>query len=141
MYLGPALLYFINMVSLFVIVIYSMLSVNVTLTLYTLIPLPILSVSIYIVSNIINKKSAVIQKQLAVLNSQAQEVYSGIRVIKSYVKESQFGQYFKTESEDFKSKSLELARVNALFFPLMILLVSISTLLILYFDSFLLFYF
>lgn len=132
MYLGPALLYFINMVSLFIIVIYSMLSVNVTLTLYTLIPLPILSVSIYIVSNIINKKSAVIQKQLAVLNSQAQEVYSGIRVIKSYVKESQFGQYFKEESEDFKSKSLELARVNSLFFPLMILLVSISTLLILY---------
>ncbi len=135
MYLGPALLYFINMVSLFIIVIYSMLSVNVTLTLYTLIPLPILSVSIYIVSNIINKKSAIIQRQLAVLNSQAQEVYSGIRVIKSYVKESQFGRYFTLESEDFKSKSLELARVNALFFPLMILLVSISTLLILYFGG------
>jgi len=135
MYLGPALLYFINMVSLFVIVIYSMLSVNVTLTLYTLIPLPILSISIYIVSNIINKKSAVIQKQLGVLNAQSQEVYSGIRVIKSYVKENQFGSYFKNESEAFKQKSLELARVNALFFPLMILLVSFSTLLILYFGG------
>ncbi len=132
MYLGPALLYFINLVSLFIIVIYSMLSVNVELTLWTLLPLPILSVSIYVVSNIINKKSAIIQKQLAVLNSQAQEVYSGIRVIKSYVKEHQFLHYFDDESEDFKSKSLELARVNALFFPLMILLISVSTLLTLY---------
>ena len=132
MYLGPAMLYFINMVSLFIIVIYSMVSVNLTLTLYTLIPLPILSISIYIVSNIINKRSAIIQKQLSVLNSQAQEVYSGIRVIKSYVKESMFGKYFSIESEDYKIKSLRLARVNALFFPLMVLLISMSTLLTLY---------
>ena len=132
MYLGPAMLYFINLVSLFFIVITSMLSVNVELTLYTLLPLPVLSVSIYIVSNIINKKSAVIQKQLSTLNSQAQEVYSGIRVIKSYVKEKQFVKYFDKESEDFKSKSLELARVNALFFPLMILLIAVSTVLTLY---------
>ncbi len=132
MYLGPAMLYFINLVSLFFIVITSMLSVNVELTLYTLLPLPVLSISIYIVSNIINKKSAVIQKQLSTLNSQAQEVYSGIRVIKSYVKEKQFVKYFDKESEDFKSKSLELARVNALFFPLMILLIAVSTVLTLY---------
>lgn len=132
MYLGPALLYFINLVSLFVIVIYSMLSVNVELTLYSLLPLPVLSISIYIVSNIINKKSAIIQKQLSVINSTAQEVYSGIRVIKSYVKENQFVQYFTDESNDFKAKSLKLARVNALFFPLMILLISISTLIVLY---------
>lgn len=132
MYLGPALLYFINLVSLFIIVIYSMLSVNVELTLYSLLPLPVLSISIYIVSNIINKKSAIIQKQLSVINSTAQEVYSGIRVIKSYVKENQFVQYFTDESNDFKSKSLKLARVNALFFPLMILLISISTLIVLY---------
>ncbi len=132
MYLGPALLYFINLVSLFVIVIYSMLSVNVELTLYSLLPLPVLSISIYIVSNIINKKSAIIQKQLSVINSTAQEVYSGIRVIKSYVKENQFVQYFTNESNDFKAKSLKLARVNALFFPLMILLISISTLIVLY---------
>ncbi len=132
MYLGPALLYFINLVSLFVIVIYSMISVNVELTLYSLLPLPVLSISIYIVSNIINKKSAIIQKQLSVINSTAQEVYSGIRVIKSYVKENQFVQYFTDESNDFKAKSLKLARVNALFFPLMILLISISTLIVLY---------
>ena len=109
-----------------------MISVNIELTLWTLLPLPVLSISIYIVSNIINKKSAIIQKQLAVLNSQAQEVYSGIRVIKSYVKEKQFISYFDKESEDFKDKSLELARVNALFFPLMVLLISVSTLLTLY---------
>lgn len=132
MYLGPAILYFINLVTLVIIVISSMLSVNVELTLWTLLPLPILSISIYIVSNIINKKSAVIQKQLATLNSQAQEVYSGIRVIKAYVKENQFVKYFDKESEDFKSKSLELARVNAMFYPLMILLISISTLITLY---------
>lgn len=132
MYLGPALLYFINLVSLFIIVIYSMLSVNVELTLYSLLPLPVLSVSIYIVSNIINKKSAIIQKQLSVINSTAQEVYSGIRVIKSYVKEDQFVNYFTDESNDFKAKSLQLARVNALFFPLMVLLISVSTLIVLY---------
>ncbi len=132
MYLGPAILYFINLVSLFFIVIFSMLSVNLELTLWTLLPLPVLSISIYIVSNIINKKSAIIQKQLATLNSQAQEVYSGIRVIKSYVMENKFVSYFDKESEDFKSKSLELARVNSLFFPLMILLISVSTLLTLY---------
>lgn len=132
MYLGPALLYFINLVSLFVIVIYSMLSVNVNLTFYTLIPLPVLSLSIYIVSSVINKKSTIIQQQLAVLNSQAQEVYSGIRVVKSYVKESQFLGYFTDESNEFKSKSMDLAKVNALFYPLMILLVSISTLTVLF---------
>ncbi len=132
MYLGPAMLYFINLVSLFIIVIFSMISVNIELTLWTLLPLPVLSISIYIVSNIINKKSAIIQKQLSVLNSQAQEVYSGIRVIKSYVKEKQFVSYFDKESNDFKAKSLELARVNALFYPLMILLISVSTLLTLY---------
>ena len=132
MYLGPAMLYFINLVSLFVIVITSMISVSLELTLWTLLPLPVLSISIYIVSNIINKKSAIIQKQLAVLNSQSQEVYSGIRVIKSYVKENQFTKYFTQESDIYRNKSLELARVNALFYPLMILLISVSTLLTLY---------
>lgn len=135
MYLGPALLYGINLVTLFTIVIYSMFSVSVSLSFYVLIPLPVLSISIYIVSNIINKKSAIIQKQLSVINSQAQEVYSGIRVIKAYVKEKQFNNYFVDESEDYKLKSLDLAKVNAMFFPLMILLISISTLLTLYFGG------
>lgn len=132
MYLGPAVLYGINLLSLFVLVIYSMLSVSPILTLYCLAPLPLLSISIYYVSNIINKKSEVIQSKLADLNSIAQEVYSGIRVVKSYVQELPMVRYFAAESEDYKGKSLELARVNALFFPLMLLLIGASTILTVY---------
>jgi len=132
MYLGPAILYGINLVSLFAIVIVSMFRVSTTLTLWTLLPLPFLSLSIYIVSSIIHKKSAVIQKQLGFLTSISQEVYSGIRIIKSYVQESKFGKYFLYESNNYKDKSLELAKVNALFFPLMLLLISISTIITIY---------
>ena len=80
-------------------------------------------------SSIINKRSSLIQKQLSFLNSVAQEVYSGIRVVKAYVKEKQFGEYFEEQNDDYMKKSLDLARVNAFFFPLMILLISASTLL------------
>lgn len=132
MYIGPAILYGINLVSLFAIVIISMFRVSTTLTLYTLLPLPFLSLSIYIVSSIIHKKSAVIQKQLGFLTSISQEAYSGIRIIKSYVQESKFGKYFLFESNNYKDKSLELAKVNALFFPLMLLLISISTIITIY---------
>ena len=132
MYLGPAILYGINLVTLFTLTIYSMFNVSVTLSLYTLIPLPILSLSIYYVSSRINYRSGLIQKQLSVLTSVAQEVYSGIRVIKSYVKEDQFAKYFEEESEEFKTKSLDLARINAFFFPVMILLISASTIIVIY---------
>ena len=132
MYLGPAILYGINLTSLFVMVIYSMLSVNVELTLYSLAPLPILSISIYYVSNIIHTKSTTIQKQLARLNSISQEVYSGIRVVKSYVQEGPMGRFFQKESDEYKTKSLELAKIDALFFPLMVLLIGISTIITVY---------
>ena len=132
MYLGPGILYTINLVSLFVIAISSMLEVSVKLTLYALLPLPILSITIYFVSSMIHKKSAVIQKQLANLNSIAQEVYSGIRVIKSYVQEKAFGKYFKDESDEFKTMSLDLAKVNALFFPTIVFLIGISTIITVY---------
>lgn len=132
MYLGPAVLYGINLISLFVMVIYAMFSVNVELSLYSLAPLPILSVSIYYISNIINKKSETIQQQLAKLNSLAQEVFSGIRVVKSYVQEKALGDYFSEETDLYKEKSLELARVNALFFPLMVLLIGASTIITVY---------
>lgn len=135
MYLGPAILYGINLSALFVMVLYAMFKVNVTLTLYTLLPLPFLSISIYIVSSIISKKSEVIQRQLANLTSIAQEVYSGIRIVKSYAKESQFSSYFSNESQAYENKSLELARVNALFFPLMILMISLSTILTIYIGA------
>jgi len=91
-----------------------------------------LSLSIYYVSSRINLRSSLIQKQLSALTSVAQEVYSGIRVIKSYVKEDQFASHFEKESEEFKSKSLDLARINAFFFPVMILLISASTVIVIY---------
>ena len=127
MYLGPAVLYGINLTSLTILVISSMVSVNLKLTLYCLAPLPILSLSIYYVSNLINQKSSIIQAQLSNLNSISQEVYSGIRVVKSYVQESAMTRFFSQESEDYKIKALNLAKVNALFFPLMLLLIGAST--------------
>ncbi len=132
MYLGPGILYGINLGSLFFFVIYSMLSVSPMLTFYSLLPMPFLSISIYYVSNLINKKSGIIQKQLATLNSTAQEVYSGIRVVKSYVQEPAMLRHFGNQSDDYKDKTMDLAKVNALFFPLMILLVGASTVLTVY---------
>ena len=132
MYLGPAVLYGINLVSLFIFVLYAMFSVSWKLTLYTLIPLPILSLSIYYVSRIINKKSGIIQAQLARLNSVAQEVYSGIRVVKSYVQRKPMVEHFREESNDFREKSLDLARTDAMFFPLMVLLIGASTVITVY---------
>ena len=127
MYLGPVVLYGLNLLSLSVLVIFSMLSVSVKLTLWCLLPLPFLSLSIYYVSSIINKKSTKIQEQLASLNNVAQEVYSGIRVVKSYVQEKAMGNFFAENSEEFKEKSMGLAKIDAMFFPLMILLIGVST--------------
>lgn len=132
MYLGPAILYGINLVTLFSLTIFAMFKVSVTLSLYTLIPLPFLSIAIYYVSSKINFRSSLIQKQLSQLTSTAHEVFSGIRVIKSYVKEDQFGKYFEEECEDFKSKSLDLARISAFFYPVMIFMISASTLIVVY---------
>jgi len=132
MYLGPAVLYGINLVSLFVFVIYSMISVSPTLSLYSLAPLPFLSISIYYVSHIINTRSTVIQKQLGQLNSHAQEVYSGIRVVKSYVQEAPMTDFFRHESEDYKNKALRLVQVESLFHPVMLLLIGASTIITVY---------
>lgn len=135
MYLGPGLLYGINLISLFILVITSMFSVSTKLTLYALIPLPLLSISIYYVSDIINRRSMVIQQQLAKLTSISQEVFSGIRVIKSYVQEKAFHRYFREESQVYKDKSMDLARVNALFFPLMVFMIGMSNILVIYIGS------
>jgi len=132
MYIGPVLLYSSNLIFTFFLVIFAMFAVSPKLSFFTLLPLPILSISIYYVSSIINKKSTIIQTQLAKINSVAQEVFSGIRVVKSYVKEDKFGAHFESECEDYKEKNIDLARVNAYFFPLMILLISLSTLLTIY---------
>lgn len=132
MYLGPALLYGINLTCLFAFTIFAMIQVSPKLTLYTLAPLPFLSLSIYYVSSRINIKSEEIQTQLSKLTSTAQEVYAGIRVVKSYTKEAQFVNYFDDESGVYKTKSLELARIKAFFHPLMILMVSLSSLVVIY---------
>ncbi len=132
MYLGPAILYGINLVSLFTLVIISMLRVNVELTLWSLLPLPILSISIYYVSSLISRNSEKIQRQLSKLTSISQEVFSGIRVVKSYVQEGPMGRFFHDESQRYMDKSLKLARVDALFQPTMLLLIGMSTIITVY---------
>lgn len=132
MYLGPAILYGINLASLFTLVIISMLRVNVTLTLWSLLPLPILSLSIYYVSSLISKNSEKIQRQLSKLTSITQEVFSGIRVVKSYVQEVPMGRHFQEESQAYMDKSLKLARVDSLFQPTMLVLIGMSTIITVY---------
>ena len=132
MYLGPAILYGINLVSLFMLVIWSMLKVSWELTLYSLAPLPVLSISIYYVSSLIHKHSEKIQRQLSRLTSTTQEVFSGIRVVKSYVQEQPMGEYFQEESQAYMDKSLKLARVDAMFHPTMLILIGLSTVITVY---------
>ena len=132
MFLGPTILYGLDLFFLFFLTISSMLHVNVTLTLWALLPLPFLSISIYWVSTLINRRSEKIQQQLAVLTGTAQEVYSGIRVVKSYVQEKAMGRWFGEQSEEFRQKSLKLIRIDAFFFPLMALLIGVSTIITVY---------
>ncbi|MAX81081.1 MAG: ABC transporter [Crocinitomicaceae bacterium] len=132
MYTGPAIMYSLNLLVLFVLVITTMLTVNVKLTLYVLLPLPLLSISIYYVSNVINIKSEKVQRQLSVLNSFVQEAFSGIRVLKAYNRDVERDTYFNNETEKYKDTSLELVKVNALFAPLMTLLIGLSTILTVY---------
>ncbi len=132
MYAGPVVMYSINLLFLFVFVIGSMLKVSPRLTLYSLLPLPVLSVSIYYVSSIINRRSERIQQQLARLNSIAQEVYSGIRVVKAYVRERFFVRFFARQSEEYKKDAMQLVRVDAFFRPLMILLIGLSIIITVY---------
>lgn len=132
MFLGPTILYGLDLTFLFVLAISSMLSVSVELTLWSLLPLPFLSLSIYWVSTAINKRSEKIQQQLATITSTSQEVYSGIRVVKSYVQEEAMGRWFSEQSEEYRQKSLKLIRVDAFFFPLMSLLIGVSIIITVY---------
>ena len=132
MYIGPAIMYFANVLFTFVAVLYQMLRVNAELTLWVLIPLPILSISIYQVSRLINQGNKRIQEQLSVLTTFAQETFSGIRVIKSFGAENAFNRRFLEEGQEFQRRNLKLAKINALFFPLMLFLMGLSTLLVLY---------
>jgi ATP-binding cassette subfamily B protein len=129
MYTGPAVMYLINLVVLIGLSLYYMFSKNVILSVYTLAPLPILAITIYYVNTIINKKSERIQAQLSALTTNAQESYSGIRVIKSYVQESAMFKFFEQNSESYRQSAINLAKVEAIYFPSIGLLIGISTLL------------
>jgi len=132
MYAGPALMYTMNLITLFAITISIMLIVNIELSIYSLIPLPFLSYLIYRVSSVMYKKGEKIQKTLSNLATISQEVFSGIRVVKSYSRTQKFQDLFAEESQDFHEKSMSLAKVESLFFPLVTLLIGLSTLLIIY---------
>ncbi|MBT9392129.1 ABC transporter ATP-binding protein/permease [Hymenobacter sp. NST-14] len=127
MYIGPALMYFMQLVILFLLIIPLMLMVNVKLTLYTLLPLPVLSVSIFYVNNLIERKSDEIQRSLARMTTFVQEAFSGIRVLKSFVREEDSHRQFTEASNEYKEKSLSLNFVNSLFFPLILFLIGLST--------------
>jgi ATP-binding cassette, subfamily B, multidrug efflux pump len=132
MYLGPGIMYTINTVVLFIMVICAMLTVNVRLAIFSVLPLPILAIIIYNVNNIINFRSEKIQQRLSALSSFVQENFSGIRVIKSYVREAHVRKSFAAESEDYKTHSMALVKVQALFYPMMLLLVGLSNVLTIY---------
>jgi len=132
MYLGPGVMYSINTIVLFIMVIYAMLLVNFRLALFSLLPLPILVVSIYYVNNIINHRSEKIQERLSSLSGFVQENFSGIRVIKSYVREQFARDSFAKESEGYKTQSMALVQVQALFYPMMLLLIGISNVIVIY---------
>ena len=131
-YVGPAIMYTLNTVIRFAVIGTHMVIISPKLTLYTLIPLPILAYSIFWISNEINKRSTLYQQNLSALATFTQEMFSGIRVIKAYALEKQKQKDFVDLSRDSVSKNLSLARVNAQFGPLMILLIGISNLVVIY---------
>ncbi len=132
MYIGPSIMYFANILFSFILIITQMASINWYLTLWVLIPLPFLSYSIYRVSSLINIGNKKIQEQLSIITTKAQESFAGIRIIKSFGAESDFVSDFKSTGMEYKTKSLKLAKINSLFFPLMTLLMGVSTIIVLY---------
>lgn len=132
MYVGPAIMYSINTITLFICVITIMFSIAPKLSIYTLIPLPVLSITIYKLSRVINARSTVVQEMLSKLSSFTQETFSGISVIKSYSLESITHDNFDKIALEAKEKNMNLVRVQAWFFPLMILLIGLSNLIVIF---------
>jgi len=132
MYFGPALMYSMNMIFLFVVGFTQMTKIDPTLTMYTLIPFPILSISIFYISKIINQRSTIVQEYLSKLTTYNQEFFSGINVVKSYGIEPMVISGFDKLADESKEKNIDLYKVQALFFPLMILLIGISNLTVIY---------
>ena len=132
MYLGPAIMYTINVFVLFIMVVSFMIHKNAELTFYVLLPLPILSLIIYRVSAIINKKSEYTQRKQSSITSFVQEAFSGIRVLKAYNRSKYFSNQYDIETENYKKASLSLALTNALFLPSIVLLIGLSTIMTIY---------
>ncbi len=129
MFTGPAIMYLANLVAIISLSVFFMLKRDAELTMYVLAPLPILAITIYFVNNTINKKSEQIQESLSDLTTNAQESYSGIRVIKSFVQEKAMLGFFTKNSETYKKNAVGLAKVEAIYFPSITLLIGLSTLL------------
>ncbi|MBT3524343.1 ABC transporter ATP-binding protein/permease [Flavobacteriaceae bacterium] len=132
MYVGPAIMYTINTITLFVIVVSYMFSVAPKLTMYTLTPLPILSIIIYKISKIINIRSKIVQEYLSKLTTFTQEAFSGVKIIKTYTIEDFTNKKLERLAGDSKEKNMSLVKVQSWFFPLMILLIGISNILVIY---------
>ncbi len=132
MYFGPAIMYSINMMVLFVVAIIKMYNIDTTLTNYTLLPLPVLSLSIYMLSRVINSRSTIVQQYLSKLTANAQETFSGISILKSYGIEYKAMVEFEELTNTAKEKNINLFKAQALFFPLMILLIGLSNILVIY---------
>ena len=135
MYLGPAIMYTINVAVLIVMVVSFMIKISPLLTLYVLIPLPLMSILVYKVSSLINKKSEVTQVQQSKLSTFVQETFSGIRVLKAYNREAFFKNEFDKESRNYKMASLSLAKTNALFIPVIVSLIGLCTVITVYFGG------
>ena len=132
MYIGPAIMYIVNTIITFALTISVMLAIDVKLTMFVLLPLPFLAISIYYVSNIINKKSTEVQEQLSTITTQAQEAFSGIRVLKAYGREKSSIDDFSKHSIEYQKRNMGLVKTEALFQPFMILLIGLSTIFTIY---------
>lgn len=132
MYVGPALMYSINTITLFFVALIYMFNKAPTLTVYTILPLPVLSITIYFLSKLIHKRSTIVQAQLSKLSSATQEIFSGISVTKVYTLEDKTKDSFKLLSNVQRQKQLDLTKIQAFFFPLMLLLIGTSNLIVIY---------
>jgi ATP-binding cassette subfamily B protein len=135
MYAGPAVMYTLNLVVLLVMCTVVMLRIDVELTLYTLSPLPFMMIAIFYVSKTINKKTDLVQQQQSKLSTIVQESISGIRVLRAFGREQSFADTFSAESEHYKKKQLKLVRIDALFMPVIVILVGLSTILTVYIGA------
>jgi ATP-binding cassette, subfamily B, multidrug efflux pump len=132
MYIGPAIMYIVSTTVTFILTIIAMLKIDVKLTLYVFLPLPLLAISIYYVSNMINKKSTKVQEKLSDITTQAQEAFSGIRVLKAYAREQQSINEFEKHSIEYQRLTMKLVKTESLFQPFMILLIGLSTIFTIY---------